>query len=192
MKKLVRLAVVVVILLAGVAAYQSPYYALYNVDKGLKERDVVRVETYVDLEEVVKSTAALFGALAAEEVGGANKDLGSRVLGAIIGGVAQGVGEAAALQGAVELRKAIQDGRVDRAFGPFVVDTGVSAFGGIEVHDRTALVTLNGSCGKNIDAQLRTVWNVRDGATFGYPKRWVLVGVDTESAKQLSKNCPRA
>src|SRR5687768_235709 len=125
MKKLFRLAVVVVILGAGLAAYQSPYYAAYNIVKGLKERDVVRVESYVDLEAVVKSTASMFGALAAEEVGGANKDLGSRVLSALIGGVAQGVGEAASLQGAIELRKAIQGGRVDRAFGPFVVDEGM-------------------------------------------------------------------
>src|SRR5688572_22824485 len=99
-KKLVVLALFAGLLLAAGAAWQSPYYALYNVDKGLKEKDAVRVETYVDLEAVVKSTAEMLGAIAAENAGAANNDLGSRLLGSLIGSVASGIGEAAALSGA--------------------------------------------------------------------------------------------
>lgn len=189
-KRLLLLAVVVGLAGAALWLWQSPYFALHQIDKGLAERDVVRVERYVDLEAVVRSTAQLFGELASDKVG-SGPDIGSQILGALIGGVAERIGDAAALQGAVELRRAIQEGRVERSLGPFVLHDGWRALGGVQLLDATALVTLHGTC-RGQAAKLRVVFERKDGATFGYPRRYVLTGADKESMAELARACRAA
>lgn len=188
LKRLVLLALFGAVVWAALWAWQSPYFALYQIDRGLHENDPVRVESYADLEALVKAAAEVTGAFANEDLGTGGSDIGSKVLGALVGAVARGVGEAAAVQGAVELRRAIQDGRVKRELGPFVVNDGVEAFGGMQRFDESALVELKGSC-KGTDASVRVVFEEKDGPTLGYPKKWVLVGVDTDSVKLLARQC---
>lgn len=188
LKRLVFLAVLAALAYGALWTWQSPYFALHQIDRGLDERDPVRVERYVDLEALVKAAAEITGALASEELGTTGDDVGSKVLGALVGAVAKGVGEAAAVQGAVELRRAIQEGRVDRAFGPFVVEDGLEAFGTMQRFDASALVELQGTC-RGHDASVRVVFEEKAGPTFGYPKKWVLVGVDSQSVKELARQC---
>jgi hypothetical protein len=190
-KRLLLLAVLAGIGAGALWAWQSPYYALWQIHRGLEERDPIRVERYVDLEALVRAAAEITGALAKEQIGTGGSDLGSQVLGALVGAVARQVGDAAALQGAMELRRAIQDGRVHRSVGPFVVHDGLSALGTMQRFSRTALVELKGTCQGN-EASVRTVFEVRDGLTFGWPKKWVLVGVDSESLKVLARQCRKA
>ena len=93
MKKLFAL------LLVGAAGYgalwvwQSPYYALWQIDQGATARNAAQVERYVDLEALVRAAVEVTGALAQEELGITGDDLGSKVLGSLVGAVAQGVGE---------------------------------------------------------------------------------------------------
>lgn len=168
--------------------WQSPYFALNQIDQGLADKDPVRVERYVDLEAIVRAAVDVTAALAKEELGVAGEDVGSKLLGSLVGAVAQGVGDAAALQGAMEIRRAIQQGRMSKAFGPFVVHDGWRALGEQQRFARSALVTLHGSCAVH-EAAVQVVFEERDGPTFGYPKKWVLVGVDADSVKALGKAC---
>lgn len=186
----------IVLILAGIGygalwAWQSPYFALQQINQGLEEKDPIRVERYVDLEALVKAAVEVTAAIATEELGAGGKDLGSAIVGSLVGAVAKGVGEAAAPDGARELRRAIQQGNVSRSLGPFVVDEGWRALGGIQKFDRSALVTLNGKCdGK--EASMRVMFEEREGDMFlGYPKKWVLIGVDKDSLKELGKACQR-
>jgi hypothetical protein len=190
-KKLIVLVVLVGIGYGVLWTWQSPYFALQQIDQGLDEKDPGRVERYVDLEALVKAAVEVTAAMATEELGVGGKDLGSAILGSLVGAVAKGVGEAASVEGAVELRRAIQQGNVSRAVGPFVVADGWSALGGIQKFDQSALVTLNGKCEGN-DASLRVMFEERDGdMALGYPKKWVLIGVDKDSLKELGKTCRR-
>jgi Protein of unknown function (DUF2939) len=187
-KKLLALAVVALVVVAALVVWQSPWWALREIDQGLRDRDVIRVERYADLEELVKASAQLVGALAAEQAGVGGSDLGSRVLRGLAGAVAERVGEAAAPEGARELRRAVQEGRVTRALGPFTVHDGFSALGPIHVTGDRAVVDVKGHCG-GTDARLGLVFREQDGATFGWPKKWVLIGIDPESVKELAKVC---
>jgi hypothetical protein len=190
-KKLIVLLILVGIGYGALWAWQSPYFALHQIDQGLNEKDPVRVERYVDLEALVKAAVEVSAAIATEELGVGGKDLGSAILGSLVGAVAKGVGEAASVEGAMELRRAIQRGNVSRALGPFVVDDGWRALGGIQKFDASALVTLNGKCEGN-DATIRVMFEEREGdLALGYPKKWVLVGVDKESLQALGKTCRR-
>lgn len=189
MFRLLRLAIVVGALMLSWKVWESPYYALYRIDAGLEERDVVVVESYADLESVVKAIASVVGALASEGIGAAGGDLGSKVVGALIDAVAQGVGSAVSVEGAMELRRAIQEGRLPRGFGPFVIKEGFSAFGSMQTFQGdAALVEVHGVCdGK--DASLVLRFSRRAGPLFGRPYRYVLVGVDEPSVKTLVKQC---
>lgn len=188
LKRLVLLALLVGV--AGGAAWltQSPWRALYEIDRGLNDRDVVRVERFVDLEALVRATAQLVGALAAEQAGVAGSDVGSRILGAVVGAVADRVGDAAAIQGAVELRRAIQDGRVSRALGPFTVHEGWRALGSVQIFDASAVASIKGTCNGN-EATLRLMMERKDGTTFGFPRKWVVVGVEKDSVTELARAC---
>ena len=188
MKKLFTLLVLVGLGYGALWLWQSPYFALTQIDRGITEKDPARVERYVDLEALVRAAVDVTAALAKEELGVGGTDLGSRVLGSLVGAVAQGVGEAASVQGAMEVRRAIQEGRMQRSLGPFVLHDGWKALGGIQKFDDSALVTLNGTCEGN-DSSVRVMFEERDGPTFGYPKKWVLVGVDADSIKLLGKTC---
>jgi hypothetical protein len=175
--------------------YESPFYALYEIKRGLDERDVVTVERYADLERMVTAAADVLAAMAKEKIGIGNgtDDVGSKILGALVGVVANKAGEAASLQGAMEIRRAIQDGRMKPAIGPFVVDDGVSAIGGYQKVGDVAMIDLEGHCngasGKKA-AELRVMFEQRDnGPVLGHPKKSVLVGVDEASLPALAKAC---
>jgi hypothetical protein len=187
-KKLILLAVVVGLAYGAQWLWQSPYFALREIDRGISERDPVRVERYVDLEALVRAAVDVTAALAKEELGIGGTDLAGKLLGVLVGTVAQGVGDAASVQGAMEVRRAIHEGRMTKALGPFVLHDGWRALGGVEIFDKSALVSLNGACG-GTEARVRVVFEEREGANFGYPKKWVLVGVDADSIKLLGKAC---
>lgn len=192
MKKLALLVVLVLVALGALWAWQTPYLALWHIDRGLDDKDLTRVERYADLEALVKVSVQVSGALAAEQVGMGGTDLGSALLGALVGAVAQQVGDAAAVPGAVELRRAVREGRVSRALGPFTVNRGWRALGGMTRQGARAVVDLEGSC-HGAPARLGLVFEERDsgllGPSIGWPTKWVLVGVDAESVKTLAKTC---
>lgn len=187
-KRLVLFGLFAAVCCGALWLWQSPYFALWKINEGLAARDPVRVEEYADLEAFVKATAEVAGALATQEIGVGGDDLGSKILGSLVGTVAKAVGENVAVRGANELRVAIREGHVEKAIGPFKVKDGFAALGAVSMIERSATVTLNGSC-KQQDATLTLVFEQRDGPTFGYPKKWVLWGVDTDSAKILAKTC---
>jgi hypothetical protein len=192
LKKLLALAVLAALAYGALAIWQSPYWSLVQIDRGLDERDLARVERYADLEELVRASAQLVGALAAEHAGVGGSDLGSSVLDALVGAIAAHVGDAAAAPGAAELRRAVLDGRVTRALGPFTVKAGWRALGPVTFERERAVVELNGTCG-GVDARLGLVFARRDagllGGALGWPHQWVLVGVDALSVKALAKTC---
>lgn len=187
-KRLVFLGVLVGAGYGALQAWESPYFALWQIHKGLEARDPGLVERYVDLEAFVKATADVSGALAGQALGVDGADLGSQLLGAVVGLVAKGVGEAASVEGAMELRRSIQRGQVRAGLGPFTIHEDFHAFGGSEQSGANLLVELHGLC-RGGPASVRAVFEGRAGSTFGHPKKWVLVGVDAESVKQLIKQC---
>ncbi len=188
-KKILFLAVVAALAWGALWVYESPYYALYNIHEGLKERDAVRVERYADLERMVKASADVVGALAKEKIGVNGTDAGSQLLGAIVGAVAGKVGDAASVQGAVEVRRAIQEGRMKPAIGPFVVDDDTSAVGALQTVGDVSLVDLGGHCNGH-EATLRVIFEKRDTTgPLGRPRKSVLVGVDKGSLPELARAC---
>ena len=198
MKRLVFLAVVAGLGCGALWLWESPYFAMVQIEKGFDEHDAVRVETYVDLEAFVRSGVDVMAALAKEQIGVNGNDLGSRVLGGLLGAVTDKIGDAAAIAGAVEVRRAIQQGRLALSVGPFVVDDGVKAFGGMQRFQSSAIVDVNGSCNGK-PAVLRVIFeerNAKDGSgllgllgVLGHPKRFVVVGVDKESLPALARAC---
>lgn len=194
-KKLMLLVVVALVAVGALLAWQSPYFALWQIDRGLDDRDLGRVERYADLEAVVKASVQVTGALAAEQAGVGGTDLGSALLGALVGAVAAQVGDAAAPVGAAELRRAVLEGRVTRALGPFSINHGWRALGGMSEQGGRAVVDLEGSC-RGTAARIGLVFERRDAALFGpsvgWPNKWVLIGVDAESIKVLARTCRAA
>lgn len=189
MKRLLWSAIVAGLALLAFKAWESPYYALRQIDAGLDARDAVAVERYVDLESMVVALASAAGAMASEGIGAASGDLGSRVVGALVDAVARGVGDVVRTEGAMELRRAIQEGRLPRAVGPFALKEGLAAFGPAQTfQEDTALVELKGTC-RGRDASLLLRFSRRNGPVFGRPYRYVLTGFDEPSVKALVKQC---
>ena len=192
LKKLLLLAMVAAAALGALSAWQSPYWSLVQIDRGLDKRDLGLVERYADLEELVKASAQVMAALATEQVGAGGGDLGSSLLGALVGVVADKLGDAVAAPGAAELRRAVLDGRVSRAFGPFTVNEGWRALGPISFSGERAVAEIKGRCGDH-EASLGLVFARKDagllGADLGWPRKWVLVGVDAASVKALARSC---
>lgn len=192
LKKLLLLAGLAALALGALSAWQSPYWSLVQIDRGLDERDLGRVERYADLEELVKASTQVMAALATEQAGAGGSDLGSSLLGALVGVVADKVGDAVAAPGAAELRRAVLDGRVSRAFGPFTVNEGWRALGPVSFMGDRAVVSVKGRCAQD-EATLGLVFAQKDagllGADLGWPSKWVLVGVDASSVKALARTC---
>jgi hypothetical protein len=127
--------------------------------------------------------------MAKEEAGVAGSDLGSTLFGAIAGAVAGEVSRAVAPQAANDMRRAIKDGNMQRGIGPFVVNEGFSAFGSFQFFSQSATITLRGTC-KTTEAELKVVLEQRDaGHLFGLTKKYLLVGIDKDSAKILAHTC---
>lgn len=188
LKKLLLLVLLAALATGAVWAWTSPYGSLVQIDRGLDERDLGRVERYADLEELVRASTQLVAALASEQAGVGGGDLGSSLLSALVGVVAAQVGEAAAAPGAAELRRAVLDGRVTRALGPFQIHDGWRALGPATFAGDRAVVELHGQCGGQ-DARLGLVFAHKDVGPLPWPGKWVLVGVDPASVKALAKTC---
>jgi hypothetical protein len=190
-KRLFTLLILGAIAYGALWIYEGPLYALYEIKQGLDARDVVRVERYVDLEAVVKASVDVIAAMGKEQLGidGKGTDLGSRIGSSILGAITGAVGEAASVQGAMELRHAIQEGRVKPQIGPFVVKDGWSAVSDVEFHGDVALVTLAGTCNGK-EASVRVLFQRKDTPGFlGRPRKSVLTGVDSASIPDLAKAC---
>ena len=184
LKRIVLLVILVAVAYGALWAYQSPLFSLYEIKDGLDTRDVVRVERYADLEKLVQAGAQVLGALAKEKVGVNNADhgggdVGSQILGAIIGGIAGKVGEATSIEGAMQVRRAIQEGRMKPAVGPFVVDEGWGAVADYQRVGSVSFVDVRGRCNAK-EATLRLVFEDRPGNVVFLTKS-VLVGVDEAS-----------
>lgn len=199
MKSLFRFLVVAVLVL-GVAAFfvrDSAYWTALEIQRGLDDHDVARVERVVALERFSASATVTMGAVVADQLGVAGDDPGSKLLGAVVGAIASGVGDATAKDAAKEMRKAIKDGRLERRIGPFVVAEGAAALGAVSSTIDGATLELKGTCdgpggrdGAGNDATLLLVMERHDdGLLGGRPRRYVVVGVDPESGKRLARQC---
>lgn len=189
MKRLLVLVIVVGLLVVAFKAWESPYFSLLQIHRGLEARDPVAVERYVDLEAMVVATASMAGTLARDAIGVQGDDVGSKVISALVGAAAKGVGEAVSVQGAMELRRAVREGRVARGVGSFVLKEGAWALGTMEtLEEDVALVELHGTCGGR-DASLAMRFSRKDGPVVGRPWRWVMSGVDEPSVSRLIARC---
>jgi len=192
MKTLFRL-VVVVILALGAAAFwlrDSPYWTALEIQRGLDAKDVDRVEHVLAFERFSASATSVMGAVVADRLGVAGKDPGSKLLGGLLGVVVDGVGLAAAREGAQEMRRAIKEGRLERRLGPFVVNDGLAAFGDVATTNDGGTLELRGTCdGKAVSLVL--LLEKHDGPLGGRPRRFVIVGVDVESGKAMAHLCAR-
>ncbi|MDP2342414.1 MAG: hypothetical protein Q8O67_15770 [Deltaproteobacteria bacterium] len=191
MKSLIRLVVVVVLLLAVAAFFlrDSPYWTPLEIQRGLEERNVDRVERVVALERFSASSTAALASLFADELGVAGGDLGSQLLGALVGAVGQRVGDAVARESAQEMRRAIREGRLERSIGPFRINEGFDAIGGVTTSIDGGTLELKGKCG-DADASLVLLLERHDDGPFGgRPRRYMVVGIDQESGRNLAKQC---
>ena len=194
MKSLFRFVVVVVFVLA-VAAFalrDSPYWTPLEIQRGLDEKNVDRVERVVALERFSASTTATMAALVADELGVAGQDPGSQLLGALVGIVAARVGDAVARESAQEMRRAIREGRLDRSIGPFQVNEGIDAVGAVHTTLDGATLELKGRCGDADASLLLLLERYQDGPLGGRPRRYVVVGVDANSGRDLARQCRAA
>ena len=193
--KIVVIFLIAIAAAGGIWVRESPYWSLYWLDRALDERDVIEAERFVDLEAFARSGAQAVGAVSRDVVGIEGGDTGSKILGALVGVVTEGVGNAIAPDVARSMRESIKAGTLRRGIGAFVVHPGAAAVGDVgdalsgysRVGD-TGLITIHGGC-DGTQAQIRIVLDRRPGLLFGYPSRWVLVGVDDVSAKALVATC---
>ncbi len=189
-----RLFILTFVVVVAAAAWvrDSPYWTLVEINHGMQSKDVARIERVVDLEKFVSSSTQTLGTIFAEEVGGGGSDAGGKMLGALAGAFAKGLGDAMAKQGAKAFRQAVVDGRVDRKVGPLQVNEGFEAVGGMHKTIDGAVVEVKGTC----DGTAASVWlqmdRREDGPFGGYPRRWVVVGIDPDSVKDLAAHCRAA
>lgn len=191
MKRLIRLFVVVLVVIAAAAAWlrSSPYWTLLEIHQGLTTKDVARVEQVVALERFAASSAAAMGAAVGNEIGG--RDPGGALLGTIAELVGRGVGEAVAKDAARGLRQAITEGSLTRRVGPLEVNEGFAAVGRVATTIEGAQVELLGTCDGS-PASVVLELERHDGPLAGHPRSFVLVGIEPGSAKQLGKQCAAA
>ncbi len=191
MKSLFRFLVVAILVL-GVAAFfvrDSAYWTVLEIQRGLDDKDVDRVERVVAFERFSASATSTMGAVVADQLGVAGNDTGSKLLAAVVGAVAGGVGEATARENAKEMRRAIKDGRLERRIGPFEVNEGAAALGAVTSTIDGAHLELKGTCDGKDATLLLVMERHDDGLLGGRPRRFVVVGVDPESGKQLARQC---
>lgn len=190
MKTLFRLAVVVILLL-GVGAFflrDSPYWTALEIQRGLEAKDVSRVERVLAFERFSASATAVVGAVAADRLGVTGTDAGSKALAGLVDLVADGVGQAAAREGAKEMRRAIVDGRLERRIGPFVVNDGIDALGAVTTSIDGGTLELKGTC-DGAPTSLTLLLEKNDGPFAGRPRHFVVVGVEKESGKAMARAC---
>ena len=191
LKRLIVVAFVLAVVGAGWVR-NSPYWTLVEINHGLQNKDLPRIERVVDLERFVASSTAILGTLFAAEVGGGGTDPGGRLIGAVAGAFAKGVGQAVAKEGARSFRQAVLDGRVERDVGPLKVNDGFAAVGMMSSTTEGAVVEIKGTC----DNAPASVWlemeRRKDGPFGGWPRRYVVVGVDADSVRTLAAQCRSA
>jgi hypothetical protein len=184
--------VVVVILLLGAGAFalrDSPWWTPLEIQRGLEEKNVDRVERVVALERFSASSTSILASLVATELGVAGDDVGSRLLGALVGAVADRVGESVSRESAQEMRRAIREGRLERSIGPFRINEGFDAIGSVTTTIDGATLELKGKCG-DADASVVLLMERHDDGPFGgHPRRYLVVGIDQESGRALAKQC---
>lgn len=197
MKTLLRLVVVVILLLA-VGAFilrDSPWWTPFEIQRGLDDRDVERVERVIALERFSASSTAAMASLVAAELGVSAEpgaDFGSKALAALVGVVATGVGEATARESAQHMRRAIREGRVEHSIGPFHINEGFGALGHVSTTIDGGTLELKGRCG-DVDASLVLLLERHDDGPFGgRPSRYLVTGVELDSARTLAKQCRAA
>lgn len=194
MKKIFRLFVFLLVLAAVGAGWlrDSPYWTLVEIQQGIEQQDTARVERVVALERFSASSTAALAQVFADAAGVNGTDPGSKLLNAIVGAIGEGVGAAVSKEGAKGLRAAIETGQLQRQIGPLEVNQGLEAVGPMRSTIDGALVEVKGTC-KGSPATLRLVLERHEDGPFGgRPRRYVLVGVDPESARELARQCRAA
>lgn len=182
-----------VVLVAGAAWLRdSPWWTLVEINNGIQHNDLARVERVVDLERFVSSSTAATGALIGNELGGNGPDAGGKLLGAIAGAIGKGLGDLVAKDGAKALREAVVAGRVERKVGPLEVNQGIDAVGGLHKTIDGAVVEVKGACDGNPASVWLTMERREDGPFGGYPRRWVVVGIEPDGLKELAARCRAA
>ena len=191
LKRLFLLAFVVMALGAGWLR-SSPYWTILEIEQGLEHKDVERVERVVALERFSASSAAAMGSIVASGLGGTGTDPGNQLLGAIAEAIGKGVGEAVAADAARGLRTAIQNGELQRRVGPLEVHAGWQAFGRMATTIDGAQVEIKGTCDGTAASIVLELERHDDGPFGGHPRRFVVVGIEPSSAKDLARQCAAA
>ena len=182
-----------IVLVAGAAWLRdSPWWTLVEINNGIQHNDLARVERVVDLERFVSSSTAATGALIGNELGGNGPDAGGKLLGALAGAIGKGLGDLVAKDGAKALREAVVSGRVERKVGPLEVNQGLDAVGGLHKTIDGAVVEVKGACDGNPASVWLTMERREDGPFGGYPRRWVVVGIEPDGLKELAARCRAA
>jgi hypothetical protein len=210
MKLLFRLTFFVLLPAAALAVLLigSPYWALFQLRRGLDDGDVARVERVLDLPSFSKSSARIVTALLKARigvtgVGGDARDPGGRLLGAAFDAVAGAVSDRAAAEAVPKLRRAIAAREVLGVQLPFVPLDGVAAIGAVrslDAHPDTggpgAVVTVRGRCvlgAREAPASLEVVLRRHDdGLLGGHPRRHVITGLTRESIEDFVRQCRAA
>jgi hypothetical protein len=193
MKTLKRLFIVV-FLLAAVGAFwlrSSPLWTILEVHQSIQNRDVPRLERVIAVERFAASSASAIGASVKSELGVSGKEAGSALLGGLVDLVAKGVGDAVAKDAAIGLRRAVKDGTVQRKIGPLEVNEGIEALGGFRLTIDGAHVDVRGVC-NGAPAGITLELERHAGILGGYPRSYVIVGIEPTSAAMLMRDCAAA
>ncbi len=192
--KTIKRFLFVAFVLATVGAFwlrSSPLWTLIEVQQSIQNRDVERLERVVAVERFASSSVVAFGAGIKSQLGVSGGDVGSAILGGIVDVVAKGVGDAVAKDAARGLRQAVKEGTVQRRIGSLELNQGVEAFGGFALTIDGALVDVRGTCaGKPATVTLEL--ERHEGILAGYPRSYVIVGVEPNSAAALARDCAAA
>ena len=194
MKTLKRLVILLFLVAVALAAWlrTSPLWALVEVERGVREHDVARVERAVALERFALSSGEAIGHVVADQLGVGGNDLASKLLKGIVGTVASGVAQESAKEAARGMRQAIKDGRVEPQLGPLRLNDGLSAIGTWQTTIDGAFIRLDGTCDGKPASLVLELERHDDGPFGGHPRRFVIIGVEADSARRLARECGAA
>lgn len=191
MKNLWRIFVVLVVLAGGFFAWfqQSVHYALLELGRAFRERDVATVEKHLDLSAMLDAYA-LFAAEVAREEG---RKLGGDLLGELMGGLAgvvtKQLGEAVRPDAVQKLKRRVAAGEALEVLGPFVPAEGYRAIGAIRSEGPRAEVVFLGTCYEEV-ASVKVVFERVPGPLgLDWLGTWRATGVDPGSVRILAATC---
>lgn len=190
--KTLRRLLFFVLLLTGLAYgwfRQSLYGTLWEIGRAAEQRDVDRLERYVDLDALVDSAPRFAAAMARAE---GNK-LGGALLGSLLGGVADvlgtQLGNAVKPDAVRALRAELREGYAFRELGPFTLHDGVRAIAGVSTAQHEGKVRLAGTCdGNPAELEVRFV-RIPGPFDLDVVGHWRASALDEQSLVKLARDC---